>query len=98
MGVRNSERSLRLRGETKSAVARPWDRKFLGYSFWLAKGGRPRHIHVKVVAPAFAELVTQTYFTDGPLSIGVPPALRVTKMPDAARLLRARFPIVLARI
>jgi RNA-directed DNA polymerase len=31
---------LRLRvNETKSAVARPWDRKFLGYSFWFAKGG-----------------------------------------------------------
>jgi group II intron reverse transcriptase/maturase len=30
---------LRLRiNETKSAVARPWDRKFLGYSFWVAKG------------------------------------------------------------
>jgi RNA-directed DNA polymerase len=28
---------LRLRiNETKSAVARPWDRKFLGYSFWVA--------------------------------------------------------------
>lgn len=31
---------LRLRvNETKSAVARPQDRKFLGYSFWVAKGG-----------------------------------------------------------
>ncbi len=31
---------LRLRvNETKSAVARPWDRKFLGYSFWVAPGG-----------------------------------------------------------
>jgi RNA-directed DNA polymerase len=30
---------LRLRiNETKSAVARPWDRTFLGYSFWVAKG------------------------------------------------------------
>ena len=30
---------LRLRvNETKSSVARPWDRKFLGYSFWVAKG------------------------------------------------------------
>ena len=30
---------LRLRvNETKSAVARPQDRKFLGYSFWYAKG------------------------------------------------------------
>jgi group II intron reverse transcriptase/maturase len=30
---------LRLRvNETKSAVARPWERRFLGYSFWVAKG------------------------------------------------------------
>lgn len=29
---------LRLRiNEAKSAVARPWDRKFLGYSFWVAE-------------------------------------------------------------
>ena len=31
---------LRLRvNEKKSAVARPWGRKFLGYSFWVANGG-----------------------------------------------------------
>lgn len=30
---------LRLRiNESKSAVARPWERKFLGYSFWTAPG------------------------------------------------------------
>jgi group II intron reverse transcriptase/maturase len=29
---------LRVNGE-KSAVARVWDRKFLGYSFWVAAGG-----------------------------------------------------------
>jgi group II intron reverse transcriptase/maturase len=30
---------LRLRiNEAKSAVARPWDRKFLGYSFWVGPG------------------------------------------------------------
>ena len=34
---------LRLRvNEAKSAVARPQDRKFLGYSFWYAKGGTVR--------------------------------------------------------
>jgi hypothetical protein len=40
---------LRLQvNESKSAVARVWERKFLGYSFWAAKGRvvRPR------VAPA----------------------------------------------
>jgi group II intron reverse transcriptase/maturase len=31
---------LRLRlNESKSAVARVWDRKFLGFSFWVASGG-----------------------------------------------------------
>ena len=31
---------LKLRiNESKSAVAKPWDRPFLGYSFWVAKGG-----------------------------------------------------------
>src|SRR6266542_1702012 len=34
---------LRLRvNEAKSAVARPSERKFLGYSFWYAKGGEVR--------------------------------------------------------
>jgi len=34
---------LRLRvNETKSAVAPVWRRKFLGYSFWVAKGGEVR--------------------------------------------------------
>lgn len=34
---------LRLRvNETKSAVALVWRRKFLGYSFWVAKGGEVR--------------------------------------------------------
>lgn len=31
---------LKLRiNESKSAVAKPWDRPFLGYRFWVAKGG-----------------------------------------------------------
>ena len=34
---------LRLRiNESKSAVARVWDRKFLGYSFWRARGSEVR--------------------------------------------------------
>ena len=41
---------LRLRvNEDKSAVARVWDRKFLGYSFWVAKG---RTIKLRVAAKA----------------------------------------------
>jgi group II intron reverse transcriptase/maturase len=40
---------LRLRiNEANSAVARPWDRKFLGYSFWVAQGG----VVKRRVAPA----------------------------------------------
>lgn len=34
---------LRLRiNESKSTVGRPWDRKFLGYSFWVAEDGSVR--------------------------------------------------------
>jgi len=41
---------LRLRiNETKSAVDRPWNRKFLGYSFWVAKG---REVKRKVAPKA----------------------------------------------
>jgi len=40
---------LRLKiNDAKSAVARPWDRKFLGYSFWVAPG----HTVKRRVAPA----------------------------------------------
>jgi group II intron reverse transcriptase/maturase len=43
---------LRLRvNEAKSAVARPWDRKFLGYSFWVAPGRRvKRRVAPKALA------------------------------------------------
>jgi group II intron reverse transcriptase/maturase len=47
--LKRSFARLRLQvNESKSAVARVWERKFLGYSFWVAKGRvvRPR------VAPA----------------------------------------------
>jgi group II intron reverse transcriptase/maturase len=38
--LRRKYAKLRLRiNEDKSAVARVWDRKFLGYSFWVARGG-----------------------------------------------------------
>lgn len=44
---------LRLRvNEEKSAVARVWDRKFLGYSFWVAKG---RVVQLRVAAKALGE-------------------------------------------
>jgi len=38
-GLKKLYGQLRLRiNAEKSAVARPWDRQFLGYSFWVAKG------------------------------------------------------------
>ncbi len=47
---------LRLRiNESKSAVARPWDRKFLGYSFWVAAGREIR----RRVAPKALEVMKQ---------------------------------------
>ena len=45
---------LRLRiNDAKSAVARPWDRKFLGYSFWVAKG---REIKRRVASKALVAM------------------------------------------
>ncbi len=47
---------LRLRvNEAKSAVARPQDRKFLGYSFWYARGGEVR----RRVAPKALEAMKE---------------------------------------
>jgi len=38
--LKKQYRKLRLRvNEEKSRVAKVWGRKFLGYSFWVAKGG-----------------------------------------------------------
>jgi hypothetical protein len=45
---------LRLRiNESKSAVARVWTRKFLGFSFWVAPG---RKIRIRVADQALAEM------------------------------------------
>ena len=45
---------LRLRvNEDKSAVARVWDRKFLGYSMWVAQG---RRVGLRVAAKALKEM------------------------------------------
>jgi RNA-directed DNA polymerase len=41
--------------EEKSAVARPWERKFLGYSFWVAPG----RIIRRRVAPKALEVMKQ---------------------------------------
>lgn len=49
---------LRLRiNESKSKVARPWDRKFLGYSFWVAKDGSVRR---RIADQALAAMKTRT--------------------------------------
>jgi RNA-directed DNA polymerase len=45
---------LRLRiNDAKSAVAKPWDRKFLGYSFWVAAG---RKVTPRVASQALEQL------------------------------------------
>ena len=45
---------LRLKvNETKSAVAKPWDRKFLGYSFWVAPG---KHVRRRVAKKAIERM------------------------------------------
>ena len=48
---------LRLRiNEAKSAVGKPWDRKFLGYSFWMAPG---RNVKWRVAAKALEAMKAQ---------------------------------------
>jgi group II intron reverse transcriptase/maturase len=52
--LRQKYAQLKLRiNEEKSAVARVWDRKFLGYSFWVTKGQRVR---LRVAPKALEEL------------------------------------------
>lgn len=52
--LRQRYAKLRLRiNEDKSAVAPVWDRKFLGYSFWVAPGGTVKR---RVAAKALKEL------------------------------------------
>jgi group II intron reverse transcriptase/maturase len=52
--LRQKYAKLRLRiNEEKSAVARVWDRKFLGYSFWVARG---KQVKLRVAAKALEEM------------------------------------------
>jgi group II intron reverse transcriptase/maturase len=52
--LRQKYAKLRLRiNETKSTVARVWDRKFLGYSFWVAPG---RKVKLRVAAKTLTEM------------------------------------------
>ena len=57
---------LRLRvNEAKSAVARPQNRKFLGYSFWYAKGGTVRRRVAPKALAAMKERVRQITARNG---------------------------------
>jgi hypothetical protein len=52
--LRQQYAKLKLRiNEEKSAVARVWNRQFLGYSFWVAKGST---VHCRVAGQALEEL------------------------------------------
>jgi RNA-directed DNA polymerase len=52
--LRSKYAKLRLRvNEEKSTVARVWDRKFLGYSFWVAKG---KVVKLRVAPKALEEM------------------------------------------
>jgi RNA-directed DNA polymerase len=52
--LRKQYGKLRLKvNEEKSAVARAWDRKFLGYSFWVAPG---KQVKLRVAAKALTEM------------------------------------------
>jgi RNA-directed DNA polymerase len=52
--LRQTYAKLRLRiNEEKSAVARVWDRKFLGYSFWVARG---KKVKLRVAPKALEEM------------------------------------------
>jgi len=68
--LRGQYARLRLRvNEDKSAVARVWGRKFLGYSFWVAKG---RVVELRVGAKAlkvFKERVRQITSRNGGRSL-----------------------------
>ncbi len=57
---------LRLRvNEAKSAVARPQDRKFLGYSFWYARGGEVRRRVAPKALAAMKERVREITTRNG---------------------------------
>jgi group II intron reverse transcriptase/maturase len=63
---------LRLRvNEAKSAVARPQDRKFLGYSFWYARGGEVRRRVAPKALAAMKERVREITSRNGGRSIAV---------------------------
>ncbi|AKU90708.1 Retron-type RNA-directed DNA polymerase [Vulgatibacter incomptus] len=61
---------LRLRiNETKSAVARVWDRKFLGFTFWVAKGKEVRPKVARKALDAMKDRVRQITSRSGGRSL-----------------------------
>jgi group II intron reverse transcriptase/maturase len=61
---------LRLRvNEDKSAVARAWDRKFLGYSFWVAKGREVKRRVAPKALDGFKERIRQITSRNGGRSL-----------------------------
>jgi group II intron reverse transcriptase/maturase len=61
---------LHLRiNETKSAVARPWNRKFLGYSFWVAQGQRVKRRVAAKTMKTMKERIRQITARNGGRSI-----------------------------
>jgi RNA-directed DNA polymerase len=62
---------LRLKvNENKSAVARVWDRKFLGYSFWVAKGRVVKRRVAPKALDGFKERIRQITSRNGGKSLG----------------------------
>jgi hypothetical protein len=61
---------LRLRvNEDKSAVARVWDRKFLGYSFWVAPGREVKRRVAPKTLDGFKERIRQITSRNGGRSL-----------------------------
>jgi group II intron reverse transcriptase/maturase len=61
---------LRLKvNEDKSAVARAWDRKFLGYSFWVAKGREVKRRVAPKALDGFKERIRQITSRNGGRSL-----------------------------
>jgi RNA-directed DNA polymerase len=61
---------LRLKvNEAKSAVARVWDRKFLGYSFWVAKGREVKRRAAPKSLDRFKERIRQITSRNGGRSL-----------------------------
>jgi RNA-directed DNA polymerase len=62
---------LRLKvNEDKSAVARVWDRKFLGYSFWVARGREVKRRVAPKALEGFKERIRQITSRNGGRSLG----------------------------